>query len=178
MNIALLEQDMKLWRTLYFLMRLLVLSAPLYLIMALSLDFSLLQNFFAWAVGSILSFGGWSTIVSGMGITVLEPKNLMFLIEADCTAWKSVVLFFALIFATPRKSGTRKAFLIRRRIPWFFAGVAALFALNILRILTSVWAEVTYGYYFSGFLHSVLWQFGLTAAVLVFWLFWLKKAYP
>lgn len=179
MDINLSEGNLKLWQTMQFLVRLIVLSMPLYLVIAFSLDLTLLQNFFAQSTAHILSASGWNLIASGNGITVLTPDNFIFLITPDCTAWKSMLFLFALLFAVPRKPfhPDRLNFLLKSRLPWLIAGIPAVVLANMTRILTSVWVLSAYGPELSGLVHDILWQFGLAGVVLGIWLLWLRKSY-
>ena len=104
MDIKLSDRDKKLWKMLQFFVRLIILSVPLYLVIYLAIDLTVLQNWFAGMSAAILSAFGWSVSVNGSVVSITAPAQFTFLIDPDCTAWKSILFLFALIFAVPRKN--------------------------------------------------------------------------
>ena len=54
-------------------------------------------------------------------------------------------------------------------------GSATLFAINIVRLVTTVLAAYSLGFGALDVMHTVLWREGLIIAVLALWFFWLRN---
>ncbi len=160
------EQE-RLWRTLQFIIRFTVFSIPLYLIIWLNIGMMPLQFLVAdhafWAIDAY----GYSVSMDGLLMSVGQDSPFMFLIGEDCTGWKSMLAFVALVIATLGVSLRKRALGIAVGIPLIYLG-------NLARILLVVMAEAAYGYDAALFIHDWLWQAGLIALVLVLWLGWLR----
>jgi len=92
----------KLWGLLQFLTRLSVLAIPLYII----LEFGV--NLYSWqlAVADHMywAFTSWGFPITQEGILFKlgGASPFAFIISEDCIAWKSMLFFFALVFAVPK----------------------------------------------------------------------------
>jgi exosortase/archaeosortase family protein len=160
----------RMWNLSLFLIRLLVLSIPLYLLMSFSSVLFPLQVLVASQVGWILQAMGYTVTQDIALITVSDPLSgwiFRFWIDADCTAWKSMLFAFALIFAVPRVKMRKRLYGLVLAIPVIWIG-------NLIRITWSVLIEQSYGLETAVFVHDVLWQLGLIVLVLAVWLIWLK----
>lgn len=163
------EQE-RLWRTLQFIIRFTVFSIPLYLIIWLNIGMMPLQSLVAdhttWAIDAY----GYDVSRDGLLMSVGQDSPFMFLIGEDCTGWKSMIAFVALVIATLGVSLRKRAIGIAVGIPLIYLG-------NLARILLVVMAEAVYGYDAALFIHDWLWQAGLIALVLVLWIIWLRSDY-
>lgn len=155
--------------TLKFLVKLNLLSIPVYLITFFDVRFNFLQNFTAFLVFKFLKMVGYSVNWFN-NLVLLRKGTYMFdiLIDMDCTAWKSYMFLIALSVATPKKN-------IKKRLGFLIFSLPTLFFLNILRVFSAV--VVLYHFSFSEFqiFHTVLWREGLITAVLLLWYLWLKS---
>ncbi|MFQ5647813.1 MAG: exosortase/archaeosortase family protein [Candidatus Aenigmatarchaeota archaeon] len=156
----------RLWKTLQFLLRLLALSVPLYLVIFLALDLSAMQLAAAGQSAALLQSLGWTVSQDG---TLLTAGEFSFLINQDCTGWKSMLLLFALIFATLGIS-------LRKRVLGLLVGIPLVWLGNLARILGTIYVQAGFGTGTALLVHDWLWQLGLVALVLAIWLAWLKFA--
>ncbi|MEM5812482.1 MAG: archaeosortase/exosortase family protein [Candidatus Aenigmatarchaeota archaeon] len=101
MGLNLTARQQRLLETLVFLIKVLLLSLPIYLVIALGISLSPLQNFDAAISSGILRALGYVVSQEGAHITVGDTNPFSFYLTEDCTAWKSFILLFALIFAVP-----------------------------------------------------------------------------
>lgn len=152
----------RLGETLVFLIKLLLLSVPLYMVILLQLDLTALQELVTGLTYSFLDFSGYAIERQGFN---LIAEDFSFYISRDCTGWKGLVFLAALIIAT--KSSIRKK----------LAGLAllpAFFGFNLLRIVSMVWIGTANRQLFY-VLHDFLWQFSMIAVVLSLWLMWARS---
>lgn len=158
--------NQKLLKILRFLVLFNLFAVPLYLFVAFNISIYPLQIFTAKVVHSSLSIAGVDAEIDDIDITVPSPDgNFTGTINWDCTGWKSVLAFIALIFAT--EEGLRKKI-------YSFAFIPLIYAINI--------ARATYIFMFvamnglSGYeaLHSFLFGFFMITVVLCFWFVWLR----
>src|SRR4030042_1271896 len=127
-------QQQKLWGTLVFLAKILVLSLPLYFIILCSISLSPLQQLDAAVSAGILRSMGYDVEREGAYLTVGTEKAFSFYLTEDCTAWKSFLLLFALVFAMP-------AIALRSRIKGLAFGLPILWLGNQARIVGGVLTE-------------------------------------
>jgi exosortase/archaeosortase family protein len=158
----------RMWNVLEFLIRLLILSIPVYLILILAVDLSPLQNAVASHSASLLKALGYNVFQDGYHIivgTVQDP--FYFMINEDCTGWKSMLFLFALIFAVPRIA-------MKKRVLGLVIGLPIIWVGNLMRVLGVVMAEAAWGLDFALALHDYGYRLGLVALVLIIWIVWLK----
>lgn len=165
------RRNKRLEETLFFLLRLLLLSLPLYLILSFGTGLGWLQVAVADQSNFILTLMGFEvkqelSMLSVSGKDGGEP--FVFVISPDSTAWKSMLFLWALMFAVPKVK-------MRYRAIGTAIGVAALWIFNLARVVSIVLAEATWGLETALFIHDVLWQIGLTAAVLIIWMIWMTR---
>lgn len=151
-----------------------ILSIPLYIVLTFAIDLGFLQNIVATQSFWMLSFTGYAVAQEGPALTVgidNEYKQpYYFIISEDSTGWKSMLFFFALIFAVP-ETGMRKRYIGLMMIPLVWVG-------NLFRIWIIVLVERTYGFQAAALAHDYLWRLGLLVLVLGLWFIWLKYAKP
>jgi len=154
-----------------FLVRLLLLSIPLYVIIGLGINLIALQVAVAGQSGYILQAMGFHVVQNGPFITSSIPGGgpFHFLINEDCTGWKSMLFLFALIFAVP-------GIAMRKRLIGLAIGLPVIWLGNLARVVGVVLAERAYGAENALLLHDYLWQMGMVALVLIIWMAWMRFA--
>jgi exosortase/archaeosortase family protein len=153
----------RLYGTLVFLLRLCILSIPVYLVLALGIGLYPLQLAAAGQAEWVFGRMGMVASREGAGMTV---QGFSFLIDEDCTAWKPMLFLAALIVAVPA-AGWRK------RLMGVAVGIPLLWAANLLRIVTVVLAQQSLGTEAALFLHDWVWQLLMVGVALWVWLCWL-----
>ena len=165
-------QQKKLWNTLTFLLRLTVLAIPLYIVIWLNLSLVPLQSVVADQSAWILGAMGFAVtknnlILSVGGASPFTSSPFTFYIGPDCTGWKSMLAFVALIFATLGVA-------MKKRVLGLVFGIPLIHLGNLSRIIIVVLIERGLGLDAALVFHDWLWQAGLMAIVLFLWLVWLK----
>ena len=95
-------------RILNFLIRINVFAIPLYIVLFLGLYITQLQTIVANIEFYLLSSSGFSPSINGLFITIpIKGGSWGAFINWDCTAWKSMFAFFALVMATDYKLGSK-----------------------------------------------------------------------
>ena len=155
------------WEVLQFLIRFLVLSIPLYLILWFNPSLIPLQESVTDHSQLILKAMGYEVDKSSLLLMIGTCRPFVVYIGPDCTGWKSMVAFFALIFATLGAS-------MRKRILGLAVGIPLIYLGNLSRIVFAIMLEQSMGREVAMFFHDFLWQVGLTAWIIVLWLLWLK----
>lgn len=145
-----------------FLLRMLVLAAPFYLILQWEPDLSLLQQGNAYLTAEALNLLGVTAEHTGVYV---DTATLLLQVSQDSTAWKSFLLYTALVFAVPGVGW-------RQRVTGIGIGVPVLFCVNVLRIVSMVYAVEMWAVSYT-FLHTVMWRWALTGAVAALWGAWL-----
>ncbi len=161
------RNDRELWNALLFLMRFIVLSIPLYLVLWLDISLLPLQQAVSGSTLFMLRAAGFTAHSEGLVMYVGETDPFIFQTGPDCTAWKSILCFFALVFATPGVS-------MKKRLLGLLAGIPLIYLGNLARIFGVVLIEDAYGLETAMMLHDWLWQAGLISIVLIIWLIWLR----
>ena len=166
-----------LWDTLIFLLKVLALSVPLYFIIIFSISLAPLQQLDGAASSAVLRALGYAVQQDGAYLTVGTQNPFTFYLTEDCTAWKSVLFLFALIFAVP-------AVILRKRLVGLALGIPVLWLGNLARIVGVVLTERATNVQFAMFTHDYFWRGFLVLLVLGLWLAWMKppnlsrKLYP
>ncbi len=162
------ERQRKLWVVAVFLARVAALSLPLYFILWANPSFDPLQYAVRDNVLSAAKFAGVDANADGFYLnlkTVDGPVTID--IAADCTGWKSIAAYLALLLAVPKTSGKKRLIGL--------IGVPILYAVNVGRITFLLWVVVNMGFGYFRVFHEYLWKLGLSLAVLVVWYAWLTK---
>lgn len=161
------EKQEQYWDILMFLLRLILLSLPLYVVMSFPGILYFAQIITANITVLYLEFLGLPVSQEIVQITIAYVQNpFTFIINEDCTGWKSVMFLFALIFAV-------KGPKTRSRIFGFLIGSGIILLANLARIIAVIYMERVYGADFAIFLHDWMFRYGLAALVLGLWAFWL-----
>ena len=96
-------------------------------------------------------------------------QPFIFMINEDCTGWKSMLFLFALIFSVP-------GIALKKRLFGLVIGIPLIWIGNIARIVGVVLAQESYGVQTALIIHDYLWQLGLIAIVIIIWVVWLSWA--
>jgi exosortase/archaeosortase family protein len=161
-------QQIRLWETFLFLSKVLVLSLPLYFIIFFSVSLTPLQDFDAFVSSGILRVMGYAVQQDGRYMTVGTQDAFSFYLTEDCTAWKSFLFFFALVFSVPN-------ILLRKRLTGLAFGIPILWLGNQARIVGVVLTERATDVQFAMLTHDYVWRAFLVLLVLGLWLLWMKK---
>lgn len=157
-----------LWRTFLFLIRLLILSIPLYMILSLPGLLLPLQSLVTHNSVSLLSLS-YPVSYENVLIEIQSPGNeFQFVVSEDCTGWKSMLFLFALIFATLGVS-------LRKRLLGLVIGIPVIYLGNLFRILLIVLIQQNWGAPAAELFHVYFWSLGLIALVLLAWGLWLWR---
>ena len=165
--LRLTRDQQRLWDTFIFLVKVIILSIPLYLIIIFSISLTPLQQLDGSVSSAILRAMGYAVQQDGTYITVGTQKPFSFYLTEDCTAWKSILFLFALIFAVPVVS-------LRKRLVGLGLGIPILWLGNQARILSVVLTERATNVQFAMFTHDYFWRVFLVFLVLGLWLAWMK----
>ncbi len=167
-DIELTGRQKRLWHVLEFLIRLIILSIPLYLVLILAVDLAPLQEVVATHSASLLRLLGKEVLRDGYHILVGSgPGAFQFMINADCTGWKSMLFLFALMFAVP-------GIAMKKRLAGLVIGIPVIWIGNLARIIGVVAAEAAWGLDMAMAIHDYGYRLGLVALVLAVWIAWLK----
>lgn len=161
----------KLFFVLTFLIRFLVMVIPLYLLMYFKVKLFYLGYLEAQAVTFILNMFGINSITLiewGFPVIAVGNLNQSILIDSACTGYRSILALTGLIIAVPNISW-------KKRLKGILYGSLILFAVNILRISTTIILGHYFGIKVFEFAHTLLWREGLIFVVLLLWYIWLKK---
>lgn len=157
----------RLWNTLHFLLRLLILSIPLYIMLSIPGVLFPLQGLVTNNAVSLLSLA-YPVSNQNILIEIQSPgTEFQFLISEDCTGWKSMLFLFALVFAVP-------GVILRKRLLGLLAGIPLIYLGNLLRIFLIVWVQQSWGTPAAEFFHVWLWSLGLITLVILIWIIWLR----
>ena len=156
-------QQRKLYGTVAFLARLAVLSVPVYVIISSGLSLYPLQAAVAYQSGQVFLSLGMEVSASG---AEMEVDGFRFLINEDCTGWKSMLFMTALVLAVP-------AVAWRKRLAGILAGLPLVWAVNLIRIVSVVLVQQASGAEAALLFHDYVWQLLLVGVVLGIWLAWL-----
>jgi len=166
-GLRLTRDQQRFWDTFVFLVKVIILSIPLYLIIIFSINLAPLQQLDGSVSSAILRVMGYAVQQDGTYITVGAQKPFSFYLTEDCTAWKSVLFLFALVFAVTAVS-------LRKRLVGLGLGIPILWLGNQARILGVVLTERATNVQFAMFTHDYFWRVFLVFLVLGLWLAWMK----
>jgi exosortase/archaeosortase family protein len=166
-SIRMTRGQRRLWGLLQFLVRLIMLSLPIYLILFFAADMTPLQEAVATQSAHVLRGLGYAVVQDGYELTVGTGDDFYFMINEDCTGWKSMLFLFALIFAVPGIS-------MRKRLAGLAIGLPVVWTGNLGRVVGVVVAERAWGFGYAMMLHDYGYRLGLALLVLLIWFIWLR----
>ena len=157
-----------------FLIKFNILALPMYLAILLEFDFYILQQATASIVYSLLQILGFSPTIDGIMITIpVQNGEWAAIINSACTGWKSVLVFLALVAATPKQTNAQGvSYSINKRIALLF--VPIILIINIMRIVFMFWVASVDLAYFE-LVHTLVWSWGMILVIVGFWLLWVLK---
>ena len=158
--------DTKLVRVLRFFIKFNLFAIPLYIILYEGWTLVELQvivkNFAVW----ILTVAGLNPNVHELLISIpVRNGSWGAVISWDCTGWKSLLAFFALVMATDYPNKRKLAGLLLLPI---------IFAVNLLRVAFMFFYVNAFDLANYQIVHAVIWSWGLILTIIVLWLIWIR----
>ncbi len=159
----------RLWALEKFLLKVVVMVVPVYLIITFGISLGPVQLEVARESHWVLGAAGFNAILYGAGIVTefAGKPPFFFNISADCTGWKAMLFFAALLLAVPRRQW-------RTRVAGLAAGIAAIWVINIFRVLAVVATYSSCDLDAAMLVHDYVWQVGMGLAALLLWVLWLR----
>lgn len=121
-------------------------------------SFEMFQSLHAEIIASLLPVSA-----HGQGVFIVTD-TVSYAITRDCLGWKSMFAFGSMAASSAEYS--------ERGYRYIIAGIAAIAGLNAFRIAATV-TLAQLGVPFD-LLHDLLWRWGMTGAVFILWLPWIK----
>ena len=158
----------RLVNVLIFLLVFNLLSIPLYIAMYTNFSFEPLKQINAEIVSATLRLFGFVSHSEDSIVDIATNNGTQKIeISWDSTGWKSMYAVAALILATPAVN-------ISKKLKAALVSVGIIFAVNFLRITTTILISATFGFKLFDIVHTVLWREGLILAVIVVWVLWMR----
>ncbi|HIG97139.1 MAG TPA: exosortase/archaeosortase family protein [Candidatus Aenigmarchaeota archaeon] len=158
--------DTNLIHVLRFFIKFNLFAIPLYIILYEGWTLVELQLLVANAVTAMLQSIGFNPTAHDLLISIpIRNGNWGAFINWDCTGWKSMLAFFALVMATE--------FPLRRKLAGLLL-IPVIFVINLLRIVFMFFYVRTFDLANYQIVHAVIWSWGLIAVIIVLWLLWLR----
>ena len=158
--------DTKLIRILRFFIKFNLFAIPLYIILYEGWTLVEMQMVIRNATVWILTAIGLNPNVHDLLISIpIKNGSWGAVINWDCTGWKSILAFFALVMATDYPAKRKLAGLVLLPI---------IFAVNLLRIAFMFFYVHTFDLANYQVVHAVIWSWGLILTVIALWLIWMK----
>nr|WP_217907001.1 exosortase/archaeosortase family protein [Candidatus Nanohalobium constans] len=143
--------------------KLLVVGAIFQGILYIHPNTEFLQSFLAEIIGAMLNSTGTQTTVNGISLLTSKAE---YIITQDCLGWKSIAAFYALTFASTKRTLEHLNYLLQ--------GTAVIIIANIIRVYTTV-VLAEKGIVSFDLIHDVLWSWSLTFLVLAMWAYWMLE---
>lgn len=158
--------DKKLLKVLKFLVKFNLIAIPLYIVILLDWRLVELQQLTASMSYSILQWAGANPTINGYLLSIpINHGTWAAIINWDCTGWKSMLAFFALVMATE---------LPMKRKLYGLVLIPVIYIVNIVRIFFMFFYVRTFDLANYQLVHAVVWSWGLILIIFVLWLFWLR----
>ncbi|HLD39116.1 MAG TPA: exosortase/archaeosortase family protein [archaeon] len=160
------QRNEKLLHLLEFFVKFNLFAIPLYIILLSRFEWAWLEQFVVDIVTPMLQFLGLNPTTNGLMISIpIRDGSWAAVINWDCTGWKSMLAFFALVMATN--------FSLRRKLAGMVL-IPVIFIVNLLRIVFMFFYVRTFDLANYQTVHAVVWSWGLIATIIVLWLLWLR----
>lgn len=160
------RRNEKLLHLLKFFVKFNIFAIPLYIILLSRFEWAWLEQLAVDIVTPMLQSLGYNPTVHDMLISIpIRNGNWAAVINWDCTGWKSMLAFFALVMATE--------FPLRRKLAGLVL-IPVIFVINLLRIVFMFFYVRTFDLANYQTVHAVVWSWGLIATIIVLWLLWLR----
>lgn len=122
-----------------------------------------LVNIYAWLSGHVLRLFGYDVNVYG---DIISSSGFSVSVKKGCDAAEPMAIFVAGILAFPA--------LISRKLIGLGIGLAVLFVLNVIRIITLYLTGIHNPDFFES-MHLAVWQVAFIAVAVLLWFFWLRS---
>lgn len=165
-NIKINIKNKKLLRTAKFLVKFNIFAIPLYVILLSEWTLPALQRAIADMTMYMLTAAGMDPSINDLIISIpVRNGNWGAVINWDCTGWKSMLAFFALVMATDY--GPKRKALGLLLLP-------VIFVINLARIFFMFFYVKTFDLAYYETVHALVWSWGLIILILALWLVWMK----
>lgn len=153
----------------WFLVKLNLLAIPLYIIIFYNLSYLPFQILIAGITNLFLNSVGYNFLQDGNILAGIIGDTLVNVeISWDSTGWKSMYVMAALALATP-------GIAFRKKILFIAVALPSIFAINFVRIITTLLVSFNFGMEYFELVHQFLWSAGMIVVVLAIWAYWLQK---
>lgn len=125
--------------------------------------FTPLVNIYAWLSGQVLNLFGYDVNVYG---DIISSSGFSVSVKKGCDAAEPMAIFVAGILAFPA--------LISRKLIGLGIGLAVLFVLNVIRIITLYLTGIYNPDLFES-MHLAVWQVAFIAVAVLLWFLWLRS---
>ena len=141
-------------------------AIPLYIILYQGWALPGLQQFIANIVTHALAALGLNPTMQDLVISIpVRNGDWAAVISWDCTGWKSMFAYFALVMATDYPNKRKALGLLL---------LPVIFVINLLRIVFMFFYVHTFDLAYYRTVHAVIWSWGLILTIAVLWLLWMK----
>ncbi len=154
---------------LWFLVKLNILSIPLYIVIYFNFSIPIIQDFWAIFLKNSLSFLGYITEVESNIIAVnFENKIYEINFSWDSTGWKSFYIMISLVISSG--IGT-----IKYKLKFLAIALPTIILINIIRVISTVILSLNFGFDNFDFIHTFLWSSLMIILIIIIWyLFFVK----
>ena len=158
--------ETKFIRVLKFFIKFNLFAIPLYIILYEGWTLVELQRLIAGTTMNILTGLGLNPTLNGLIISIpIVHGDWAAVINWDCTGWKSLLAYFALVMATDYPAKRKALGLLL---------LPVIFVINLLRIIFMFFYVKTFDLANYQLVHSIIWSWGLILTILILWLIWMK----
>lgn len=141
-----------------------LLLLPLLILSYIKFEFLPLQQLLFEQVTFLLYLTGLQ--FQTIGYTIVT-HNFSFIVTFDCTAWRQLYIYAALVLLPPGISWSKRLQGMVLLIP--------LYIYNTIRAVFSIWIGAINYEWFKP-VHYFLWEFFFLVLVFIFWLYWFESA--
>ena len=160
------DPETKFIRVLKFFIKFNLFAIPLYVILYEGWTLPELQKAIADFTMYALTSLGLNPTLDGLIISIpVRNGDWAAVINWDCTGWKSMLAFFALVMATDYPNKRKMLGLLL---------LPVIFAVNLARIIFMFLWVHWFDLANYQLVHSVVWSWGLILTILTLWLIWMK----
>lgn len=157
-----LKQE-KLKEVFLFGLKLSIFSILLYVISS-EVNIYPLQEFTAQRIHELMTLFDFQLEINGVR---LISNNFDFIVTGDCTAWKGMFFFFALLASTGKEAKELGKGLL--------VGLPVIYSINLLRITLLITSALRFSPILYEFLHDTLWHLTMILTVLILWAMWTRR---
>ncbi len=159
-----LKKHKREYEALKFIVRFNVFALPLYIIALLGWQLDALIQLTEFLARSLLSATGIShSVLNNLIVLPVQNGSWAAFINWECTGWKAMYAFFALVMATPVAMERKWKALVL---------IPLIYAINIIRIWFMFFYVANFGVEFYPFVHAVIWSWGLILVIVGLWFWW------